>query len=63
MKTKRKIIKPLKENTYNYADCPMMSHNGRGCNALTNMICRSNSNIPCGFFPEEVERRKGIIPE
>ncbi len=61
MKHKRKkTITKLAKGNYNYSECPLMSHNGRGCNALTEMICRSNPSIPCGFYPEEAERRKGI---
>lgn len=60
MKLRKKTIKPSTFAQYNYCDCPFILKNGRGCSALTEMLCRSNSSIPCGFYPEEAERRKEI---
>lgn len=60
MKLRKKTIKPSIFAQYNYCDCPFILKNGRGCSALNEMLCRSNPSIPCGFYPEEAERRKGI---
>ena len=63
MKIRKKKITPLAENSYNYCDCPFMNPTGRGCNALVTMICRTPGAIPCGFYPKEKQRRKGIKAE
>ncbi len=59
MKLRKKTINRPEEG-YNYSDCPYMNPNGRGCHALTSMLCRMPGAIPCGFYPPEKKRRAKI---
>ncbi len=60
MNTRKKKINRPEGAGYNYSDCPFMNPTGRGCNALSVMICRHPDAMPCGFYPAEKKRRAQI---